>query len=124
MIKREEVIQMLEESKKEVKALEKVLQALDRSGLEKRTGSAMRFYQVRPSTAIKILLREGGPDTQEALTQKLIDGGVIEGKKRTIHNIRLSFEKVLENGTLKKVGDLIGLPQWGPEKFKTTKLKG
>lgn len=77
----------------------------------------MRFYRARPLAAIKLTLRQFGPLTQEALTQHLIAGGITIGKKRGTHNIRLSIEKTLRNGTLQKVGDLIGLPEWGPEMF-------
>lgn len=121
MLSRDEVIETIEKLKKEMKTWQRVLQVLDRSNMEKRTGSAMRFYQVRPGIAIKMVLREKGPLTQEAIIQELVDGGNTVGKKRDgdkPHNVRLSIEKTLKTGSLVKVGDLIGLPEWPAEKFK------
>jgi len=121
MLSRDEVILKVEELKKELKTWQKVLQVLDRSGMAERTGTAMRFYQVRPIIAIKMILRQRGAQTQEALTKEMVDGGITIGKKRSVHNPRVSIEKTLKNGTLKRVGDLIGLPQWGPEMFDPNK---
>jgi len=94
-----------------------VYRALQERNLAKRTGPTMIFYRVRPLTAIKMTLRQGGPQTQEALTQRLIEGGITIGKKRAEHNIRISIEKTLRNGTLKQVGGLLGLPEWSDDKF-------
>lgn len=118
MLSRDEIILKLEELKNEVKTYEKVLQVLDRSGLKERTGPAMRFYQARPSSAIKIVLREKGPQTQDQLMKELSDGGIALGRKRGLHNTRIAIEKTLKTGALKKVGDLIGLPDWSDEKFR------
>jgi hypothetical protein len=118
MLSREEVILRLEELKKELRTYEKVLQVLDRSGLGERTGKPMRFYQARPSSAIKMLLHENGPKTQESLMGELESGGIAIGKKRGMHNTRIAIERTLKTGALKKVGDLIGLPEWSDEKFK------
>lgn len=118
MLSREEVILRLEELKKELRTYEKVLQVLDRSGLEERTGKTMRFYQARPSLAVKMILRENGPKTQESLMDELKAGGIAIGKKRGMHNTRIAIERTLKTGALKKVGDLIGLPEWSDEKFK------
>lgn len=118
LITKEDVVSEIERLRAELKTAEKVLRALEERDITKRTGPAMRFYRVRPLTAIKMMLRQGGPQTQVALTQQLIDGGITIGKKRAEHNIRISIEKTLRNGTLKQVGDLLGLPEWPEEKFK------
>ena len=52
------------------------------------------------------------------MMQLLIDGGSTIRKKRAEHNIRISIEKTLKNGTLKQVGNLLGLPEWPASKFK------
>jgi hypothetical protein len=77
----------------------------------------MRFYKVRPQIAIQLVLREKGPQTQECLLKELSDGGIAIGKKRGLNNPRISIEKTLRTGALKKVGDFIGLPEWSDEKF-------
>lgn len=124
MITKEETILEIERLKQELKTAEKVLRAIEDSAISKQTGEAVRFYRVRPLMAIKLLLREKGPQTQESLTEQMIAGGLTIGKKRDANkpnNIRLSFEKTLRNGTLQQVGDLIGLPEWGPEIFLSAK---
>jgi hypothetical protein len=78
----------------------------------------MKFYNVRPGTAVKLILREKGPRTQEELMTELVAGGAVVGKKRAAHNIRISIEKTLRNGTLKQVGDLIGLGEWDESMFR------
>lgn len=90
---------------------------MERSGLAERTGIAMRFYQMRPLTAIKMVLREKGAQTRDSLVKELVDGGATVGRKRKDSNIRISMDKTLKNGSLQQVGDLIGLPEWGPEMF-------
>jgi hypothetical protein len=118
MLSRDEVILKLGELQHELRTWKKVLQVIDRSQIEKRTGTAMRFYGMRPSSAIKMLLRDRGAQTQEWLLQELSDGGINVGKKRGEHNPRIAIEKTLRTGALKKVGNLIGLPEWGDEMFK------
>lgn len=118
MVSRDEVILKLEELKADVKTWEKVLQVLDRNALSKRTGPAMRFYKARPFYAMRAILSEKGAQTQEELMKILGDGGIAIGKKRGIHNTRISLEKTLRTGALKKVGDLIGLPEWDESMFK------
>jgi hypothetical protein len=115
---REEIVLKLEALKQETKTYTKLLQVLDRSGLAQRTGPAMRFFQARPQTAINQLLRENGAQTQEQLMRDLEAGGIAIGRKRKMHNPRIAIEKMLKTGALKKVGDLIGLPEWSDEKFK------
>ncbi len=115
---REELVSRLEELEQEAKTYRKLLQVLDRSGLAQRTGPAMRFFNARPQIAIEALLREKGPQTQEKLMNELQAGGIAVGRKRGMHNTRISIEKTLKTGALKKVGDLIGLPEWSDEKFK------
>lgn len=122
MLSREEVILRLEELKKELRTYEKVLQVLDRSGLDERTGATMRFYKARPSTAAKMILREKGPRTLDQLMRELEAGGIAIGKKRKMHNVRIAFERTIKTKALKKVGDLIGLPEWSDEKFKERPL--
>lgn len=117
MLSREEVILRLEELKREVKTYEKILQVLDRSRLANRTGTGMRFYHSRPSAAIKVVLREKGPQPQEQLMKELQDGGIAVGRKRGLHNTRIAIEKTLKTGALKQIGNLIGLPEWSDEKF-------
>ena len=121
MMTKEETILEIERLKRELRIAEKVLRIIEDSSVAKQTGAAMRFYRARPFAATKMLLRENGPQTQEALTEQLIAGGIITGKKRAVHNIRLSFEKTLRNGSLQKVGDLIGLPEWGQEMYEKEK---
>jgi hypothetical protein len=101
-----------------------VLQVLDRSGIVERTGTAMRFYQMRPLMAIKMVLHEKGPQTQAQLMKELEDGGIAIGNKRGMHNPRISLEKTLRNGSLQQVGDLIGLPEWKEEKFTEPESQG
>ncbi len=115
---REELVLKLEELKKETKTYKKLLEVLDRSGLAQRTGPEMRFFKARPQIAIEALLREKGPQTQEQLMKDLEAGGIALGRVRKMHNSRIGIEKMLRNGSLKKVGDLIGLPEWSEEKFK------
>lgn len=117
MIKREEAITAIENLKKELKTWEKVLQVIDRSGLEERTGTAMRFYRARPSNAVKSILRTKGVQTQEQLMKELEAGGIAVGKKRGMHNTRIALEKTMKTGALKKVGDMIGLPEWPDHMF-------
>lgn len=117
VINRNEIILEIERLKEELKSLRKVLQVIDRSSLGGRTGTEMRFYQVRPLTAIKLILRERGPQAREALMQELIGGGAIVGKKRANSNIRISIEKTLKNGTLRELNGLIGLPEWPEDMF-------
>jgi hypothetical protein len=119
MLSRDEIILKVEVLKRELRTWEKVLQVLDRSGIAERTGTAMRFYQMRPLTSIKMLLREKGPLTQYHLLKILDEGGITTGKKRGLNNPRISIEKTLKNGTLKQVGDMIGLPEWPDEKFSS-----
>jgi hypothetical protein len=114
---REDIILKIEELKKETKTYQKLLQIWDKSGLAERTGAAMRFFNARPQTAINVLLREKGPQTQGQLTAELQAGGIAVGKKRGMHNTRISIEKTLKTGALKQVGNLIGLPEWSDEKF-------
>jgi hypothetical protein len=45
-------------------------------------------------------------------------GGIAVGRVRGMHNARLGIEKMLKTGALKKVGDLIGRPEWSNDKFK------
>jgi hypothetical protein len=118
MLSREEVILKIEELKKELKTCEGFLRVLDRNGMGKRTGPEMRFYQARPQTCIVTLLRERGPQTHEQLMKDLQAGGIAIGKKRGMHNPRISIERTLKTGALKKVGNLIGMPEWPDEKFK------
>lgn len=115
---REEIVLKLEALKQEKKTYQKLLQVLDRSGLEGRTGPAMRFFKARPQVAVNMLLREKGPQTQEELMKELEAGGIAVGMTRGMHNSRIGIEKMLRTGALKQVGDLIGLPEWSDEKFK------
>ncbi len=123
MINKDEIVLKIEALKKEVRSWESVLRLLERQGLGERTGTGMRFYQLRPQVAIKILLQEGGAQTRDELMEKLDAGGLNIGKKRGRNNPRIAFEKMLGTatkpgtGALKQVGDLIGLPGWGPEMF-------
>jgi hypothetical protein len=89
--------------------------------MAKRTGPAMRFYQTRPYNAMKIILSENGAQTQEQLMKALNEGGIAIGKKRGLHNTRISLEKTLKTGALKKVGEFIGLPEWDDSMFKEAK---
>jgi hypothetical protein len=114
---REDIILKIEELKKETKTYQKLLQIWDKSGLEQRTGPAMRCYEARPSSAAKTVLRERGPQTQENLMKELQAGGIAVGEKRGMHDTRISIEKTLKTGALKQVGNLIGLPEWSDEKF-------
>jgi hypothetical protein len=114
---REDIVLKIEELKKETKTYQKLLQIWDKSGLAERTGPAMRFFNARPQTVINALLREKGPQTQEQLMAELQAGGIAVGKKRGMHNTRISIEKTLKTGALKQVGNLIGLPEWSDEKF-------
>lgn len=118
MLTRDEVILRVEELKNELKTWEKVLQVLDRSGIAERTGTAMRFYQMRPLMAIKMILHEKGAQTQPELMKELEEGGIAIGKKKGMHNTSFSITKTLRTGALKQVGDLIGLPEWSDDKFK------
>jgi hypothetical protein len=117
MLTRDEILLKLEESEREVKTWKKILQVLDRSKLLDQTGANMRFSRVRPQVAIKMVLNEKGPQTQEALMRALESGGIALGKKRGLHNSRISIEKTLRTGALQQFGDLIGLPEWSEDKF-------
>jgi hypothetical protein len=121
LLSRGEIILKLEELKRELNTYQKVLQVLDRSGLEKRTGPAMRFYRARPSAAIKIVLREKGAQPQEDLMKELEDGGIAVGRKRGMHNTRIAIEKTLRTGALKQVNGLVGLPEWSDDMFQQKK---
>jgi hypothetical protein len=114
---REDIILKLEELERQTKTYKKLLQVWDKSGLEQRTGPAMRFYQARPSSAVKMILREKGPQTPENLMKELQAGGIAIGRKRGMHNTRIAMERTLKTGALKQVGNLIGLPDWSEEKF-------
>lgn len=114
---REELVLKLEESKQATKTYQKLLEVLDRSVLSQRTGPSMRFFKVRPQVAIDILLGEKGPQTQEQLMKDLEAGGIAVGRKRGMNNPRLGIEKLLRNGSLKQVGDLIGKPEWSDLMF-------
>jgi hypothetical protein len=114
---REDIILKIEELKEQTKTYKKLLQVWDKGDLAERTGPTMRFFNARPQTAINALLREKGPQTQGQLTAELQAGGIAVGKKRGMHNTRISIEKTLKTGALKQVGNLIGLPEWSDEKF-------
>jgi hypothetical protein len=121
MIDRAKLITHIEKLRSELKKTERKLRVVDLGAMEKRTGVARRFYNVRPSTAIKKVLREKGALTQAEITKELIDGGNTMGKKRDANrpnNIRISFEMQMKTGALKQVGQLIGLPGWSKDKFK------
>ncbi len=83
-----------------------------------------RFVAMTPRRAIRIVLSEAGRGmAQEEITKILVDGGVTKGKKRDAkqpNNVRIAFERLLKNGSLKQVGNLIGLPDWGDDKFVPT----
>jgi hypothetical protein len=118
---RSEIVRKIEELKAEVRSYEAALLALDRSGIAKTVGPDVRFYQMRPLDAIRIVLRESGRAlSQEDLTNILLAGGAAMGKKRGKHNIRISIEMTLQNGKLKETDGLIGLPEWEDEAMFTT----
>jgi hypothetical protein len=116
---RDEIVLHISYLKREIHALTKALQAYDRVISSSISSPSMRFYQKRPLVAIKQVLSEKGPLTQATLTKELVEGGAIVGKKRAESNIRISIEKTLRTGALKQIGNLIGLPEWSDEKFKT-----
>jgi hypothetical protein len=115
---RSEIIRKIEDLKTQIKSYEAALQALDRNSLAKLSGPEMRFYQMRPLDAIRMVLRESGKAlAQEELINFLLEGGAATGKKRGRHNIRISIEMTLETGSLKQVNGLIGLPEWDAAMF-------
>ena len=117
ILKLEELDKKLGELEKEAKTYRKMLQILDRSHGD-CTGPAMRFFHARPQTAIESVLREKGPQTQEQLMNELQAGSIAVDRKRGMHNTRISIEKTLKTGALKRVGELIGLPEWSDDKFQ------
>ncbi len=122
---KEEVLEEVSRLRKELRKAEAILETIegiDQENLEGRTGLAMRFYGLRPQIAIDTMLPERDRGmTAEDLIQGYVDGGGTIGKKRDStkpNNPRIAIEKLLNTGKLKKVGKLIGLPNWGPEKFE------
>jgi hypothetical protein len=74
-----------------------------------------RFFNVRPLLAARQVLAERGkPIPLDELKQILIDGGIMVGKKRGIHNINKSIEISVGINELTDSGThhLIGLPEW------------
>jgi hypothetical protein len=63
---REDIILKIEELENQTKTYKKLLQVWDKSGLEQRTGTAMRFYQARPSSAVDGSKGEGTADPRES----------------------------------------------------------
>lgn len=116
---RDEIVLHISYLEREIHAWTKALQAYDHIISPNLSSPAMLFYQMRPLVAIKQVLNEKGPLTQAALIKELVEGGATIGKKRAESNIRISIEKTLGTGALKKIGNLIGLPIWPDETFRT-----
>jgi hypothetical protein len=118
-----------------VKALEREIRELEeqlerrRTALAELTGTPIatdvysqrkRFSPpMRAHRAAYIYLEE----MDKAVSQKqIIDAleaeGACDGKKRGRHNVRISLEKSIENGTFLLKNGLIGLAGWSEDKFK------
>lgn len=84
-----------------------------------RAGQAStRFYRWAPIDAIKLTLEERGVAmSQTELHQILVDGGITIDRARGEGNIRLSFKESLKLGRLVEKNEVIGLPEWGDDKF-------
>ncbi|QNI37540.1 hypothetical protein [Edaphobacter albus] len=122
MFQRADLIAEIEKLKAELKSHEAMLKAYDKHALDKQSGPEVRFYQMRPLEATRQVLREAGKAlSQEEITRRLVAGGATLGKKRAESNIRISIEISTgpDSNKLKKVGGLIGLPEWDDAKFVT-----
>lgn len=104
--------------KKQLSAAEASLHAYDQVAnppdVQPTDPAAVRFQGMRPIDAIREALAEhGGRMTREALMQALIDGGATAGKKRGIHNLRISIDVNEKQGKLVVDGDVVSIsPDW------------
>ena len=115
---RSKIIRKICEMKQELKAYEAALRAFDEARTVTTAGPEMRFYRMRPLDSARIVLREAGRALgQRELTDAIIAGGAIVGKKRGESNIRISIEMTLANGKLKEIGGRLGLPDWDESMF-------
>lgn len=119
---RDEIIAEIEAARCLIKYHEERLALHDRYFPEGSTDEAGRFYRVRPRIAFRKILEERGRGmTEEELLQAFVDGDGIRGKKRGIANPREALKALLEtrakNPAFKKVNGLVGLPEWGEDKF-------
>jgi hypothetical protein len=106
----------------ELRSRQAALQAFRRvrgsTALEATGNPGTRYVDKRPLVAITEILQERGHGMkQEDLIQAVVDGGGALGKKRGHHNIRISIEISFRIGKLRQVGDSIGMPDWGDERF-------
>lgn len=78
---------------------------------------AKPYARVRPFNAIVSILEaaRGGRMNREALMQELVSGGALEGKKRGLHNLRISIDLNAKMGKLRLDGDDVILTDEGRE---------
>jgi hypothetical protein len=116
---RDTIIRKIAQMKAELAALEAALAAYDRGGEEEVTGDSIsihglksnRFADVKPLfRAVNAVLQEnGGKMSRTELIRELIDSGATIGKKRGIHNIRISIDTNIALGKLREKGQTIEL---------------
>lgn len=74
--------------------------------------SVARFAGVRPFDAIvRVLAEHGGRMDRDALMKVLVDGGATAGKKRGLHNLRISIDVNENLGKLIVDGNTVSLPK-------------
>jgi hypothetical protein len=86
-----------------------------------------RYAQLDPLSATRLFMDETGhPVTEKEIIEELLDGKVREGSKKMepqqiAGNIKRSLfaNSRKKDSPLKKIGDLYGLRDWPPEKFKS-----
>lgn len=77
--------------------------------------STARFRGMRPYDAIvRVLSEHGGAMDRDDLLRELADGGATEGKKRGMHNLRISIEVNESLGKLAVDGSRVALPDFRP----------
>lgn len=113
---RESLIRKIDDVQGHLGALRNALKAYDKAkhgAVESRTAADTRFANMTPTyRAIEIVLREsGGKMTRADLMTSLIDGGAMIGRKRGVHNLRLSIDKNIELGKIFQRGESVEIPR-------------
>jgi hypothetical protein len=113
---REQLVREIEIMEMEIQAKKDALKILNQAVNLRSGDSSLRFYEMMPINAIRILIQEAGrPMSRQEIHDALIAGGNMIGKKRGGNNITFSIDLNLKNGNLIAKGDLIDLPRSSDE---------
>ena len=101
-------IQELETKLEEARIMLQSVRAMKR----KMGDASMRFFDMSPIDAARVVLEEHGKKMKRSKVIELIRaGGLSVGKKRPEVNIRRSFETNIELGNLIEIGDYLDIPR-------------